>query len=563
MDYLSTLSLHGSGLSSQSHASQAAVSSAVMGIVFHLAIARRLEMEYFMYRFLALFLFTVIAVSSVYLLAEVSLFRTAARICVLAGCFNAGLFSSMVIYRLLFHRLGRFPGPLDLKVSRFFSAYRAAKEAQYYKELAKLHETYGDFIRTGPQELCIVRASAVQAIYGPTSKCRKSSWYTQSSTDHDKASLLMSRDPVKHRLRRRAWDRGFAVKALRTYEPRVKALVDQLTTQILKQGGTVDVTAWSMYLSFDVMGEAGFGKDFGCVSNGTEHSAIKAIRDHILILGIGSHLPWLLNLASNIPGATAGYAEFFNYCESQVDSKRKNFDPSKYPQDIMSWLLKAVVEKDISASPTEESLKDDARLLIVAGSETSAATLAQILFYMAKFPAVFKKLQEQLDAAMPSPADWTYEKTKSVTYVDNIIDEVLRLKPVVLSNFYRETPPQGIQVDEQHIPGNTIVFVPMQLIQTDPRYWKEAAEFIPERFSERRVEMETDGAPYMPFSLGVYSCPGKNLAIMTMRIALSCLAKNFDVSFAPGETGEKFDKEAEDTVSTTLSPLMIQFTPRK
>lgn len=111
--------------------------------------------------------------------------------------------------------------------------------------------------------------------------------------------------------------------ALRTYEPRIKVLVDQLITQFSKQKGAVDATAWSMYLSFDVMGEVGLGQDFGSVSSGTEHSAIKAIHDHLLILGIGSHMPWLLNLASRIPGATAGYAEFFNYCETQVNAKKR------------------------------------------------------------------------------------------------------------------------------------------------------------------------------------------------------------------------------------------------
>lgn len=50
---------------------------------------------------------------------------------------------------------------------------------------------------------------------------------------------------------------------------------------------------------------------------------------------------------------------------------------------------------------------------------------------------------------------------------------------------------------------------------------------------------------------------------MTVRIALSSIVQEFDVSFAPGETGEKFDKEAMDTFTTTLPPLFLQFTPRK
>jgi len=271
----------------------------------------------------------------------------------------------------------------------------------------------------------------------------------------------------------------------------------------------------------------------------------------------------LLNIMGCIPGATAGYAPFFSWCASQVKAKQNQWDPQQYPQDIISWLLKAVAEKDISASPTEDSLHEDSRVVIIAGSETTATTFAAIFYYMCRYPSVLRKLQGLLDAAMPNgPRDWSYEKAKSVTYLDDIINETLRLKPALLTGGYRVTPVNGIQVDEVYIPGDTIVFVPTQLIQTDPRYYADPLEFIPERQGERREEMKTDGAPYYPFSTGAYSCPGKNLAIMTLRIVLSRMAQQFSLAFAPGETGNNFDKEALDTFSTTLPPLMVQVTSR-
>jgi len=55
-----------------------------------------------------------------------------------------------------------------------------------------------------------------------------------------------------------------------------------------------------------------------------------------------------------------------------------------------------------------------------------------------------------------------------------------------MTGYYRVTPPNGIQVDEVHIPGDTNVFVPVQLIQRDPRYWPKPLEFIPERWSEQK-----------------------------------------------------------------------------
>ncbi|KAI1646748.1 cytochrome P450 [Daldinia loculata] len=562
MDYLRAISSYGLGLWDQGRLSSVAALGVPLGVLFHLTIAQMGDVESFMYTLIAAMLFLMFGIVSISMLLGSSFLGASAGLCVLARTFNAGLFSSMVIYRLFFHRLRKFPGPFDLKISRFFSVLRVAKEVKYHNDVAKMHEKYGDFIRTGPRELCIVRDSAIPIIYGPNTNCHKPVAYMGASADSKKASLHSSQDPNDHKRRHRAWDKGFSIKALQTYEPRIRTLVTKLVRQISHKK-VLDATAWSMYLNFDIMGEVGFGKDFGCVSSGTNHPAIQSLRDHMHIVGVLSYIPWLLNIFGHIPGASKAYRPFLVYCQSQVEEKREDIDLEKYPQDIMTWLLKAVIEKDISASPTEKSLSEDARTLIVAGSETSATVLASALFYLAKFPRVLKKLQAQIDDIIPTPADWTYEKAKAIAYLDNVIDETQRLKPALLTGGYRRTPPEGIQIDEQFIPGNVSVIVPIQLIQTHPRYWKQSMDFIPERFGERSAEMGTSEAPYMPFSQGTYGCPGKNLALMTLRIAISSLAQHFDITFAADETGEIFDKEAKDVFTTSLEPLNLQFSPRK
>ena len=88
-----------------------------------------------------------------------------------------------------------------------------------------------------------------------------------------------------------------------------------------------NVASWFNYLSFDIMGDVGLGKDFAGVASGQEHPAIKAIHDHMTVLSIGGHVPWLLNLASRIPGCTAGYAPFFNWCAAELKAKQKVREP--------------------------------------------------------------------------------------------------------------------------------------------------------------------------------------------------------------------------------------------
>ncbi|ROW01204.1 hypothetical protein VSDG_02711 [Cytospora chrysosperma] len=476
---------------------------------------------------------------------------------------NTSCLLSISIYRLLFHRCRRFPGPLGAKISRFWTAYISAKNIQYYKELDTFHSTYGDFVRTGPREITIFRASAVSTIYGPTSKCLKSTWYGQAGNDPMKASLHMTRNFNDHRNRRRAWDRGVAIKALATYQPRIEEKAALLSKQMQNRAGqAVNVTDWSMFYSFDVVGEVGFSKDFGNLTTGVEHSAIKPIHEHIKVFGVLSPIPWLMNVLGSIPGAANIYTEIFDICANEIRAKQKVWDSEKYPQDIVSWLLKAVHEKDISAAPTIEALDDDARIVLLAGSDTTASTFTNSLYHLVKHPETQKKMRELLRQVLArGPQHWDYEKVKGVKYIDDFIFETLRLRPAVLVAGSRETPAGGIQIDEVHIPGNTNVLVPIYHIQRDPRYWKQAEEFIPERWGDRREEMGTDKAPYFPFLFGAYTCPGKNVANLALRIALAMLVQKFDISFAPGEDGEAFVKDSLDTFVVTLPPLHLQFTP--
>ncbi|KAJ5713157.1 uncharacterized protein N7483_010338 [Penicillium malachiteum] len=439
----------------------------------------------------------------------------------------------------------------------------AGKNVQYQNELAILHEKYGDFIRTGPREICIIRKSAIPLLFSAQTKCRKSTFYAQAQIDAKYSSVHHSRDIEDHRRRRKAWDRGFSLKAIATYEPKVAEQVNLLLSQIDKNPDQeFDVTRWSMFLSFDIMGVVGFGKDFNNLKSGVEHPGIKAVRDHMTFIGVFCHVPWVLNLITNIPGATYLMAEFYKWCEDEVVEKNKNLDLTKNPQDIVSWLLKAYIEKDISAPPSANALHEDARAVLIAGSETTATVLASTLYYLAKYPGVLAKLQRRLDDAMPNgSSEWTYEKVKQVTYLDDVINETLRLRPAIMTLGSRVTPPEGLQVDEVYIPGDVNVFVPQKLLQTDERYYVDAKEFVPERWSEKK-EMSLEGAPFYPFLTGPYVCPGKSLAYLSLRTSVSKLAQRYDIKFAQGETGWLFENKTLDTFTTGLPPLNIEFVPR-
>ena len=85
----------------------------------------------------------------------------------------------------------------------------------------------------------------------------------------------------------------------------------------------MDVTKWANLLAFDIMGEIGFGKDFETITSGQEHLAIKGLHEHVSLLGLLQTVPWLLNLLGAIPGAAAGFQEFFSTCQKEMDEKER------------------------------------------------------------------------------------------------------------------------------------------------------------------------------------------------------------------------------------------------
>ena len=52
------------------------------------------------------------------------------------------------------------------------------------------------------------------------------------------------------------------------------------------------------------------------------------------------------------------------------------------------------------------------------------------------------------------------------------------------------------------------------------------------------------------------------MAFIELRSVLSRIALNFDLAFAPGETGEVFDKEVKDIFTISVRDLHVVFTKR-
>ncbi|KAM5360147.1 hypothetical protein ACJZ2D_013962 [Fusarium nematophilum] len=469
----------------------------------------------------------------------------------------AGTYSSIFVYRGLFHRLRRFPGPFAAKFSNFYMTFLSIKKFHLYEEVQELHEKYGDIVRVGPSTLSIIDPKAFQAIHSNNSPCGKGPWY---NILHPVLSLHMIRDRKLHATRRKTWDKGFSSKALRDYEPRVKQYTELLLSRIEEASGTpFDASQWFNFYSFDVMGDLAFGKSFNMLRDGVVHYYMKSVHTNMLLVSAFSHLIWLFPLFKEIPGLNGEHIKFQKWLSDQVAERQKN--KPDLP-DVFSWILD---DYDSIGCPTKQdtiNLHGDAHLIVVAGSDTTAASLTCLFYQLATNPEACKRLQAEVDEFCAENSAPSHTGLSKLKYLQACIDESLRLHPPVPSGLQRMTPPEGIQLGDKFIPGNTIVQIPTYVLNRDERAFERPTEFIPERWTTRR-ELTKNATVFAPFSIGRYSCVGKQLGLMELRFVTAEILRQYDVRLANEDTGRHFIDGLKDGFTLAAPNLRCVFTPRK
>ncbi|RDA90333.1 hypothetical protein CP533_6005 [Ophiocordyceps camponoti-saundersi (nom. inval.)] len=468
----------------------------------------------------------------------------------------AGHCCCMFTYRLALHPLRRFPGPFAARMTNFYMAALELKNRQAYQELRKLHDEYGDFVRIGPSSLSIRDPRAIQLIHGSRSRCIKDSSY---DVLHFGKSLLMVRNKKEHDPRRKAWDRGFQSNALQDYEPRVARCTAQLARLIKesKSQPSDAAVAFGLY-SFDVMGEIGFGKSFGSLVVGALPKAL--LREYMNSVGIFRRLVSQASVILATPVARQAVSAFDTWSSEQIMAwKRRAFDRPNVASCFMplpgskSWLTEKLTLDQ----------RADAMLLIGAGSDTISGALSCLFFELASHIHARRTLQAELDWFHAGTDPIGNASLSRLKYLDACINETLRLFPAVMSGLLRKTPSEGLQVGDVFIPGDTTVQIPAYALSRDERYFVQADEFIPERWTTKPELMVDGGAASFPFAHGPYSCAGKALALMELRYVTAEILWRFDVELAPGFTASDFEQGLQDSFTLAVKNLKLVFKPRR
>eukprot|EP00058_Branchiostoma_floridae_P024989 XP_002610479.1 hypothetical protein BRAFLDRAFT_85620 [Branchiostoma floridae] len=220
--------------------------------------------------------------------------------------------------------------------------------------------------------------------------------------------------------------------------------------------------------------------------------------------------------------------DFFYNIVDQVMGMRRN---EHGRVDFMQLMMNAHKDDDADNDATQDTkvqgtkkplTKDDivanSLLFFLAGYETTATTMAFMLYNMALNQQTQDKAREEINQAMEDRDLVDYEAVHNMPYLDMCINETLRMYSPA-ANIARAAG-EEVKLKWLTIPKNMLIIIPTLGIHHDPERWPEPEKFIPERFTKEERE-KRDPFDWQPFGAGPRNCIGMRLAMMEMKVGLA------------------------------------------
>lgn len=447
------------------------------------------------------------------------------------------------------------PGP---EPELFFGNWQEFKRdrIKVMKEWARLYGKVYGFYEGETPKVVISDMDVIKECF-----VKKASLFT------DRPPLVVDIEPIRSSLIGLKGDEWKSVRGMLNpsfTSAKIKRMLDTIhqcsdvTTDTLREclstdgHATVNISAFSQGLSLDIITKCALGWQSDCQRN-KDDPVIKTIAKILTDSGnwindVCIVAPFLGIVVSYI-FPLLSYGKLFARIEEDLQrllqSRKRTTAPAS---DIVQLMLE--VQKNSSAVDKEDnepcsSTPRNARLkpsfitdrhvvsncfvFLGAGFDTTASTLAFLLYELARHPDEQRRLYEDLVAAFPDYERPTYEELHTLKRFDAVISECLRLHPPLVL-----TTARVCQVDTRVATGHVIprgshVILPTWNVLHDSNLWVDPYKFDPDRFIDR-----PDGgavlASALSFGIGPRECIGKRLALLELKVALSKLIRRFKFS---------------------------------
>ncbi|NXN93225.1 CP2K6 protein, partial [Rhinopomastus cyanomelas] len=206
-----------------------------------------------------------------------------------------------------------------------------------------------------------------------------------------------------------------------------------------------------------------------------------------------------------------------------------------------------------------ENLTVVVRNLFVAGTETTSTTLRWGLLLMMKYPAIQKKVQEEIEQVVGS-AQPRIEHRSQLPYTDAVIHEIQRFADILPVNLPHETV-TDVTFKGYFIPKGTHIVPLLTSVLKDKTQWEKPDSFYPEHFLNSEGKFVKKDA-FMPFSAGRRICAGESLAKMELFLFFTSLLQRFTFQPPPGVSISDLDLTPTPGITTPPKTYEICALPR-
>ncbi|KAI1811103.1 cytochrome P450 [Poronia punctata] len=424
--------------------------------------------------------------------------------------------------RRFFHPLSRFPGPFWGSVTTLYQVYHYVRGSQGQSQ-RELHQRYGPVVRFGPSHLIISDPTMLPEIYHM--KTNKSDFYN-SSLNEASQTVFSEKHNVAHIAARRSLAHVYSMANVKGMEPQIQELIDKWVTRLCThEEKPFAIRDRALWLAFDVLGIMAFGEPFGFVeewtdirtmleraSKSTTSGAYLEIINRIPVLSrlaTGTRLGRWLLLPSPTDKAGTGVLKAERDAAWAKYFERK---PAGSDHCLLSQLLNKRTKLGQDALLSDDRIKAELLIALLAGTTTTAAIITSVLLNVADREQYRMKLSSEIIAAHErNGGTVSYELGRSLIYLGACVQEAFRLSAAPtqfprLENSEREL--NGVR-----LPRGTILSSSSYIVaRNEGLYGSQLDEFIPERWIDASEETKKARRKYdFRFGYGARTCLGKNL----------------------------------------------------
>jgi cytochrome P450 len=231
---------------------------------------------------------------------------------------------------------------------------------------------------------------------------------------------------------------------------RLSAIYQDNTSR--REATVVNMLDWTNFYTMDIIGDLAMGESFHCLDQSSYHPWVKTLYmffKGMIIAAAVRFFPggWSLLQALIPKKLREQQKQHTDFTNAKI---RERLELKTSRPDFLSPFL-----REMEMSPDKMSLgeiQSTFGVILVAGSETTATTLVGCLYRLASNPKVQEKLWMELKQFKSNQAI-TVESTKTLEYLDAVLNESLRLCYAVPGGLPRIVPDNGDTYAGHFVPG--------------------------------------------------------------------------------------------------------------